>query len=162
MQARVKNTRGVWKELTDSVNVMTANLTMQVRTIATATDAVVRGQLRRRVTGVAAAGEMQDLVDSVNRTIEWLHTFATQTEQVARAIGVDGSLDERIDTDGMGGIWKETATSVNAMASSLTDRSRLLTRLASAKTTEDLDSFREELASLSADATQGNRPPGHF
>lgn len=36
-QARVTNVSGTWKDLTDNVNVMAANLTVQVRTIAIAT-----------------------------------------------------------------------------------------------------------------------------
>ncbi|EKM59186.1 uncharacterized protein PHACADRAFT_249456 [Phanerochaete carnosa HHB-10118-sp] len=71
IQARVKDAQGSWKELTDSVNVMTASLTVQVRAIAAATSATARGQPgpRQRITGVAAAGEMQDLLDSVDNAI---------------------------------------------------------------------------------------------
>ena len=41
---------GVWKDLTDNVNSMAANLTGQVRNIAEVTTAVARGDLSRKIT----------------------------------------------------------------------------------------------------------------
>src|SRR5207249_2774843 len=44
-QARVPGVAGIWKDLTDNVNAMAANLTGQVRNIAAVTTAVARGDL---------------------------------------------------------------------------------------------------------------------
>src|SRR5256886_13103889 len=49
-QARVKGVGGVWKDLTDSVNTMAGNLTVQVRNIAEVTTAVANGDLSRKIT----------------------------------------------------------------------------------------------------------------
>ena len=49
-QAQVPGVAGVWKDLTDSVNLMAGNLTAQVRGIAQVTTAVANGDLSQKVT----------------------------------------------------------------------------------------------------------------
>src|SRR5207253_5704673 len=49
-RADVHDVAGTWKDLTDSVNAMGANLTAQVRNIAEVTTAVARGDLSRKIT----------------------------------------------------------------------------------------------------------------
>jgi HAMP domain-containing protein len=46
-QAQVKGVAGTWKDLTDNVNVMAANLTNQVRGIAKVVTSVANGDLKR-------------------------------------------------------------------------------------------------------------------
>src|ERR1039458_3875757 len=48
-QADVKGVSGTWKDLTESVNVMAANLTDQVRSIAEVTTAVAKGDLSQKI-----------------------------------------------------------------------------------------------------------------
>src|SRR5205085_342315 len=52
-QAHVKGVAGTWKDLTDSVNYMAANLTSQVRNIAEVTTAVANGDLSKKITAEA-------------------------------------------------------------------------------------------------------------
>src|SRR5204863_94435 len=59
-QAQVRGVAGTWKDLTDNVNLMAANLTGQVRNIADVTTAVARGDLSRKIT-VDVKGEILDL-----------------------------------------------------------------------------------------------------
>src|SRR3569623_75408 len=59
-QADVKGVSGVWKDLTDSVNLMASNLTGQVRNIATVTTAVAIGDLSQKIT-VDVRGEVLQL-----------------------------------------------------------------------------------------------------
>ena len=59
-QAQVKGVGGVWKGLTDNVNMMAANLTGQVRNIAEVTTAVANGDLSKKIT-VAVEGEILEL-----------------------------------------------------------------------------------------------------
>ena len=59
-QAAVEGVRGMWKELTDNVNLMASNLTNQVRDIAEVTTAVAKGDLTRKIT-VDAKGEILEL-----------------------------------------------------------------------------------------------------
>ena len=54
-QAEVKGVSGTWKDLTDNVNVLAANLTTQVRNIAKVTTAVANGDLSQKITVDARA-----------------------------------------------------------------------------------------------------------
>src|SRR5207245_142384 len=56
-QAKVKGVAGTWKDLTDNVNLMAANLTSQVRNIAEVTTAVAKGDLSKKIT-VDVKGEI--------------------------------------------------------------------------------------------------------
>ncbi len=67
-QADVKGAAGTWKDLTDNVNQLAANLTTQVRAIADVATAVTRGDLTRSIT-VAAQGEVAALKDNINEMI---------------------------------------------------------------------------------------------
>jgi signal transduction histidine kinase/HAMP domain-containing protein len=67
-QAQSKEVGGVWKELTDNVNQLAANLTNQVRAIAEVATAVTKGDLTRQVR-VEASGEVAALKDTVNEMI---------------------------------------------------------------------------------------------
>src|SRR5688572_30548441 len=64
-QAQVKGVSGTWKDLTDSVNSMAANLTNQVRNIAQVTTAVANGDLSKKIT-VDVKGEILELKDTIN------------------------------------------------------------------------------------------------
>src|SRR5436853_817959 len=59
-QADVQGVSGTWRDLTDSVNYMAANLTNQVRNIAAVTTAVANGDLSKKIT-VEARGEILEL-----------------------------------------------------------------------------------------------------
>ncbi|RVC56468.1 hybrid sensor histidine kinase/response regulator, partial [Mesorhizobium sp. M4B.F.Ca.ET.088.02.2.1] len=70
-QAEVKGVAGTWKDLTDNVNLMAANLTGQVRNIAEVTTAVARGDLSKKIT-VDVKGEILELKDTVNTMVDQL------------------------------------------------------------------------------------------
>src|SRR5262245_14911516 len=70
-QATVKGVSGIWKDLTDSVNGMAANLTSQVRNIAEVTTAVANGDLSKKVT-VDVRGEFLELKETINTMVDQL------------------------------------------------------------------------------------------
>ena len=70
-QAVVPDVAGTWKDLTDSVNVMAANLTQQVRGIVKVVTAVATGNLRQRLT-VEAKGEVAALAETINNMTDTL------------------------------------------------------------------------------------------
>src|SRR2546421_9242422 len=74
-QAEVKGVAGVWKDLTDNVNFMAANLTNQVRNIAEVTTAVAKGDLARKIT-VDVKGEILELKNTINIMVDQLRSFA--------------------------------------------------------------------------------------
>ncbi len=80
-QARVPGAAGTWRDLTDNVNQLAANLTGQVRAIAEVATAVTKGDLTRSIT-VEAQGEVAALKDNINEMI-WNLKDTTQknTEQ---------------------------------------------------------------------------------
>ena len=90
-QAEVPGVAGTWKDLTDSVNVMAANLTDQVRGIVKVVTAVADGNLRQKLT-VEAKGEVAALAETINNMTDTLATFAEQVTNVAREVGVEGRL----------------------------------------------------------------------
>ena len=67
-QASVPGASGTWRDLTDNVNQLAANLTTQVRTIAEVATAVTKGDLTRSI-AVAAQGEVAALKDNINEMI---------------------------------------------------------------------------------------------
>src|SRR5438876_3439702 len=70
-QAEVPGVGGTWKDLTDSVNFMAANLTAQVRNIADVTKAVATGDLSKKIT-VDVKGEILELKNTINTMVDQL------------------------------------------------------------------------------------------
>ncbi|MDQ2670227.1 MAG: response regulator, partial [Gemmatimonadota bacterium] len=80
-QARVPGAAGIWRDLTDNVNQLAANLTTQVRAIAEVATAVTKGDLTRSI-AVEALGEVAELKDNINEMIRNLRdTTRKNTEQ---------------------------------------------------------------------------------
>ncbi|MDB5880605.1 MAG: putative histidine kinase, atypical hybrid, partial [Ramlibacter sp.] len=80
-QAKVPGASGTWKDLTENVNQLAANLTTQVRAIAEVATAVTKGDLTRSIT-VEALGEVAALKDTINEMIRNLKdTTQVNTEQ---------------------------------------------------------------------------------
>jgi len=136
-QADVKGIAGTWKDLTDSVNGMAANLTGQVRNIAEVTTAVANGDLRRKIT-VDAKGEILELKDTINTMVDQLSSFASEVTRVAREVGTEGKLGGQGDVKGVAGTWKDLTDSVNGMAANLTGQVRNIAEVTTAVAKGDL------------------------
>jgi len=121
VQAVVPGVAGTWKDLTDSVNAMGANLTGQVRNIAEVTTAVARGDLSRKIT-VDVKGEILELKNTINTMVDQLNAFAAEVTRVAREVGTEGKLGGQALVTGVAGTWKDLTDSVNVMAANLTDQ----------------------------------------
>src|SRR5438477_9552995 len=128
---------GTWKDLTDSVNQMTGNLTSQVRNIAEVTKAVQSGDLTKKVT-IDVKGEILDLKNTINTMVEQLNSFAFEVTRVAREVGTDGKLGGQAEVRGVGGTWKDLTDSVNMMASNLTNQVRGIAKVVTAVATGNL------------------------
>src|SRR4030081_1959642 len=131
VQAVVPGVAGTWKDLTDSVNVMGANLTAQVRNIAEVTTAVARGDLSRKIT-VDVKGEILELKNTINTMVDQLRSFASEVTRVAREVGTDGNLGGQADVPGVAGTWKDLTDNVNFMASNLTEQVRGIVKVVTA------------------------------
>ncbi|HCA84194.1 MAG TPA: hybrid sensor histidine kinase/response regulator, partial [Streptomyces sp.] len=136
-QARVRDVSGIWKDLTDNVNLMANNLTIQVRNIAQVSSAVAHGDLTKKVT-VEARGEVAQLADTVNTMVTTLSSFADEVTRVAREVGTDGALGGQARVPGVSGTWKDLTESVNSMASNLTGQVRNIAMVTTAVAKGDL------------------------
>ncbi|MGQ2979864.1 MAG: HAMP domain-containing protein, partial [Polaromonas sp.] len=131
VQAVVPGVAGTWKDLTDSVNTMGANLTSQVRNIAEVTTAVARGDLNRKIT-VDVKGEILELKNTINTMVDQLNSFAGEVTRVAREVGTEGKLGGQAQVSGVGGTWKDLTDNVNFMASNLTEQVRGIVKVVTA------------------------------
>ncbi|WP_328671873.1 HAMP domain-containing protein [Streptomyces sp. NBC_00328] len=136
-QAEVQGVSGTWKDLTQSVNFMANNLTIQVRNIAEVTTAVAMGDLSKKIT-VDAKGEILELVTTVNTMVDQLSSFAEQVTRVAREVGTEGILGGQAHVPGVTGIWKDLSNNVNLMANNLTMQVRNISQVAAAVANGDL------------------------
>src|SRR5438093_8775681 len=136
-QAEVPGVAGTWKDLTDSVNVMAANLTDQVRGIVKVVTAVAEGNLRQKLT-VEAKGEVAALAETINSMTVTLATFAEEVTNVAGDVGVEGRLGGQANVPGAAGTWKDLTNNVNLLAANLTNQVRAIAEVATAVTKGDL------------------------
>jgi CheY-like chemotaxis protein/signal transduction histidine kinase/HAMP domain-containing protein len=136
-QAEVPGVAGTWKDLTDNVNVMAANLTEQVRGIVKVVTAVANGDLKQKLT-VNAKGEVAALAETINGMTDTLATFADQVTTVAREVGVEGRLGGQANVPGAAGTWKDLTGNVNLLADNLTNQVRAIATVATAVTKGDL------------------------
>ena len=136
-QAQVKGVAGTWKDLTDNVNFMAANLTGQVRNIAEVTTAVARGDLSRKIT-VDVKGEILELKNTINTMADQLNAFASEVTRVAREVGTEGKLGGQARVLGATGLWRDLTDNVNQLADNLTTQVRAIAEVSDAVTKGDL------------------------
>jgi HAMP domain-containing protein len=136
-QAVVKDVDGIWKDLTNNVNIMAFNLTTQVRSIAEVTKAVANGDLSKTIS-VDVGGEISDLKTTVNIMVEKLRMFAAEVTRVSKEVGVEGKLGGQAFVPSVGGTWKDLTDNVNIMASNLTTQVRSIAQVTKAVADGDL------------------------
>src|SRR5690606_7501484 len=136
-QAEVKGVSGVWKDLTDNVNVMAANLTKQVRGIVKVVTAVANGELSQKLV-LEAKGEVAALAETINNMTHTLRIFADQVTTVAREVGIEGKLGGQAKVPGAAGTWRDLTDNVNQLAGNLTTQVRAIGEVSTAVAKGDL------------------------
>src|SRR3989440_9430944 len=136
-QADVRGVVGTLKDLPDSVNLMAANFTSQVRNIADVTKAVQAGDLSKKIT-VDVKGEILELKITINTMVDQLRSFAAEVTRVAREVGTEGRLGGQADVPGVSGVWEDLTDNVNFLAGNLTTQVRAIAEVATAVTQGDL------------------------
>ena len=136
-QATVKGVGGVWKDLTDNVNLMAGQLTNQIRNIADVTTAVANGDLSKKIT-VDVQGEILELKNTINTMVDQLNSFASEVTRVAREVGTEGKLGGQAEVRGVGGTWKDLTDNVNTMAGNLTSQVRNIAEVTTAVANGDI------------------------
>jgi HAMP domain-containing protein len=155
-QAQVGGVAGTWKDLTDNVNLLAANLTTQVRNIAAVTTAVANGDLSRKIT-VDVKGEILELKNTINTMVDQLNAFASEVTRVAREVGTEGRLGGQAEVPGVAGTWKDLTDSVNVMAANLTDQVRGIVKVVTAVADGNL---RPRLPKIAKPPKDGDAKPG--
>ncbi|PWB80777.1 MAG: hybrid sensor histidine kinase/response regulator, partial [Methylocystaceae bacterium] len=138
VQADVPGVAGTWKDLTDSVNLLAANLTIQVRNVAEVTTAVARGDLSKKIT-VDVKGEVLELKNTINTMVDRLNAFASEVTRVAREVGTEGLLGGQATVPGVAGTWQDLTDTVNVMAANLTEQVRGIAKVVTAVANGDLE-----------------------
>jgi len=136
-QAQVPGAAGTWRDLTDNVNTMAANLTGQVRAIADVTTAVANGDLSKQMT-TEAKGEILELKNTINTMIDQLNSFASEVARVAHEVGTEGILGGQAHVKGVAGTWKDLTDNVNTMAANLTGQVRAIAEVTTSVACGDL------------------------
>jgi HAMP domain-containing protein/signal transduction histidine kinase len=136
-QADVKGVAGTWKDLTDKVNLMASNLTVQLRDMSKVATAIASGDLTQKIT-VDVRGEILQIKNVINTMVDQLRSFGAEVTRVAREVGTEGKLGGQAAVPGVAGTWKDLTESVNSMASNLTAQVRNIAAVTTAVATGDL------------------------
>ncbi len=136
-QADVKGVAGTWKDLTDKVNLMASNLTVQLRDMSKVATAIASGDLTQKIT-VDVRGEILQIKNVINTMVDQLSSFASEVTRVAREVGTGGKLGGQAAVEGVAGTWKDLTDSVNSMASNLTAQVRNIADVTTAVAKGDL------------------------
>jgi HAMP domain-containing protein/signal transduction histidine kinase len=136
-QADVKGVAGTWKDLTDKVNLMASNLTVQLRDMSKVATAIATGDLTQKIT-VDVRGEILQIKNVINTMVDQLSSFASEVTRVAREVGTEGKLGGQAAVEGVAGTWKGLTDSVNSMASNLTAQVRNIADVTTAVAKGDL------------------------
>ena len=136
-QADVQGVAGTWKDLTDSVNSMASNLTVQLRDVSKVATAIAMGDLTRKIT-VNVQGEILQIKDVINTMVDQLSSFAAEVTRVAREVGTEGRLGGQAQVKGVSGTWKDLTDNVNFMAGNLTSQVRGIAKVVTAVANGDL------------------------
>src|SRR5437879_4284726 len=130
-QAQVPGVAGTWKDLTDNVNAMAGNLTVQLRDVSKVATAIAKGDMTQKIT-VRSEERRVEIKDVINRMVDQLNAFAAEVTRVAKEVGTEGKLGGQAEVKGVAGTWKDLTDNVNAMASNLTVQLRDVSKVATA------------------------------
>ena len=136
-QAEVGEMSGTWKDLTDNVNFMASNLTMQLRDVSKVATAIADGDLTQKIT-VEVRGEIWQIKNVINQMVDSLSTFAGEVTRVAKEVGSEGKLGGQAEVRGVSGTWKDLTDNVNSLASNLTNQVRNIASVTTAVANGDL------------------------
>src|SRR5437773_695893 len=136
-QADVKGVAGTWKDLTDNVNLMASNLTVQLRDMSKVATAIASGDLTQKIT-VDVRGEILQIKNVINTMVDQLSSFASEVTRVAREVGTEGKLGGHAAVQGVAGTWKDLTDNVNLMAGNLTSQVRNIDAVIAAVAKGDL------------------------
>ena len=137
-QADVKGVSGTWKDLTDNVNVLASNLTVQVREHRRRSPPPSRTGTSLRRSRWTSKARFFELKNTINTMVDQLNSFAAEVTRVAKEVGTEGKLGGQAEVKGVSGTWKDLTDNVNFMASNLTKQVRGIVKVVTAVANGDL------------------------
>ncbi|HEY8270161.1 MAG TPA: HAMP domain-containing protein, partial [Pseudobdellovibrionaceae bacterium] len=135
--ADVEGVSGTWKDLTENVNVMGSNLTVQLRDVSKVATAIANGDLTQKIT-VEVRGEILQIKDVINKMVDQLNSFGAEVTRVAKEVGTEGKLGGQAEVRGVSGTWKDLTDNVNGLANNLTAQVRNIAKVTTAVAKGDL------------------------
>lgn len=139
-QAEVRGVTGTWKDLTDNVNAMAANLTVQLRDVSKVASAVAGGDLTKKIT-VEVKGEILTIKEVINKMVDDLGITLGTAREVSDIV-VNAST--------------QVAAAAGQVTKALEEASAIVTQVAkgSQEQSKKLESTRKTVASLSEGVAQ--------
>ncbi len=128
---------GIWKELTENINHISATLTEQTHNITEIATAITEGNLTKKIT-TETQGELEEFKNIINQMVEQLNIFATEVTRVARELGTEGKFDAHAVVERAAGIWKELIDNINQISANLTEQIRSIAEIMLAVSQGDL------------------------
>ena len=137
-QAEVEGVRGVWRGLTDNVNLMVREPHRPGAEHRPRSRRRSRAATSRRRSPSTRVGEILELKDTINTMVDQLSSFADEVTRVAREVGTEGRLGGQAQVEGVSGVWRGLTENVNFMASNLTTQVRNIAEVTTAVADGDL------------------------
>src|SRR5262249_8707879 len=107
------------------------------RNIAEVSAAIANGDLSKKIT-VDVSGEILQLKQTINTTVDRLNAFAAEVTRVAREVGTEGKLGGQAQVPGVGGTCHDLTESVNFTVHDLLTKVRNIAEVAAAIANGDL------------------------
>ena len=136
-QAKVRGVSGTWKDLTDNVNGLAANLTVQLRDMSKVSTAVANGDLSQKIT-VEVKGEIAQIKDTTNKIVVQLRRLRRRGDPRRQEVGTEGKLGGQAEVSGVSGTRKDLTDNVNSLAGNLTNQVRNIALVTTAVANGDL------------------------
>ena len=139
-QAVVPGVVGIWKDLTDNVNAMAANLTVQLRDVSKVASAVAGGDLTKKIT-VEVRGEILTIKEVINKMVDDLGVTLGTARRVSDIVATSST---------------QVAAAAGEVTAALQEASAIVAQVAkgSQEQSKKLESTRKTVATLSEGVTQ--------
>lgn len=150
VSATVEDASGVWQELIDNVNRMSAQVTAQVRSIADIVLAVAQGDLAKQIEA-ENIGEFRALTDNANQMIQNLRDAMRQITDIATTVATASEELTAVSSEmtNNAGQTAEQATSASASAEQVSQNATTV-----ATAIEEMTASIREIARSAADAAK--------
>lgn len=130
-QIETQGVGGVWNDITDAVNLMSGNITSNIRDIEKVITGIAKGDLSQKIT-VNAKGEFKELKNTINTMVDLLNFFSSEVTRMGRNKGQDGNIGMQMQFQDVQGVWKDFRNYINQIGADLIHQIRSIAIVATA------------------------------